>query len=63
MPWPSLVGRESPVKPGEMPGLPQLHLASCRGKPERETLGDCVHFPVGWNAGLDGEQPVLTGTS
>lgn len=56
MPWPLPMGRESPVKPGEMPGLPQLHLASCRGMPERETLGNCVHFPVGRNAGLENSQ-------
>lgn len=61
MPGSSPRGRhqESPLEPGEMPGMPQPHLASCNGNPEREKLRDCVHRPVGWNVGLDGEKPAV----
>lgn len=29
-------GGESPLEPGEMPGMPQSHLASCNGNAGRE---------------------------
>lgn len=58
--------QETRLEPGEMPGMPQSHLASCNGKlsqrnPEREKVKDYVHCPEGWNVGQgkNGDKPVV----